>query len=88
MLVIAQLSAHVQDSPVCNAGIGSNLTEVGCVECDASIMAGDGVFGSVGAAPGVAHPIEAAAYLASESREPMPLGRVRPMYVSVATLLC
>lgn len=71
----------LEDSPVCNAGIGSNLTEVGCVECDASIMSGDGVFGSIGAAAGIAHPIEAAACLAAESREPMPLGRVRPIFL-------
>ena len=41
-----------QDSPITNAGLGSNLTEEGTVECDASLMVGDGTFGAVGACPG------------------------------------
>jgi len=43
----------MQDEPVMNAGLGSNLTEAGVVQGDASLMAGDGAFGAVGAAPGV-----------------------------------
>ena len=49
----------VQDSEVCNAGNGSNWTLGGHVECDASVMAGDGAFGAVGAVSGefdTAHP--------------------------------
>lgn len=42
-----------QDASVGNAGLGSNLTVKGAVECDASIMAGDGAFGAVGAVSGV-----------------------------------
>lgn len=43
----------MQDDPSTNAGRGSNLTEDGHVECDASIMSGDtGAFGAVGAVPG------------------------------------
>lgn len=42
----------MQDEPVMNAGLGSNLTEAGVVQCDASLMAGNGAFGAVGAAPG------------------------------------
>jgi taspase, threonine aspartase, 1 len=43
----------LEDDPSCNAGRGSNLTESGCVENDASIMDQNGAFGAVGAAPGV-----------------------------------
>lgn len=42
----------LQDSPRCNAGLGSNLSFRGHVECDASVMDGDGTFGAVAAAPG------------------------------------
>jgi taspase (threonine aspartase 1) len=70
---------RTQDSPLTNAGSGSNLNIAGRVECDASVMAGDGAFGAVGAAPGVRHPGAAAALVAEESRLPLPLGLVRPM---------
>ncbi|KAB2002895.1 hypothetical protein ES319_D11G095200v1 [Gossypium barbadense] len=42
-----------EDDPSTNAGRGSNLTEDGNVECDASLMDGQsGAFGAVGAVPG------------------------------------
>lgn len=42
----------LEDDPSTNAGRGSNLTEDGHVECDASLMDGDsGAFGAVGAVP-------------------------------------
>ena len=42
-----------QDFSCTNAGIGSNLTKSGVVECDASIMDGESLtFGAVGALKG------------------------------------
>ena len=47
-------SCFLKDDPSTNAGRGSNLTEDGHVECDASVMDGDsGAFGAVGAVPGI-----------------------------------
>ncbi|GAX81109.1 hypothetical protein CEUSTIGMA_g8543.t1 [Chlamydomonas eustigma] len=70
---------HLEDDPITNAGVGSNLTFEGFVQCDASIMSGDGLFGAVGAVHGVRHPVQAAYLLANESCEPMTCGRVRPI---------
>lgn len=48
----------LEDDPSTNAGRGSNLTEDGHVECDASIMEGDsGAFGAVGAVPVTYHQV-------------------------------
>ena len=71
----------LENSEVTNAGYGSQLTEEGTVECDASIMDGsDGSFGAVGAAPGLGNPIVVAAQLLRESKlGTLPLGRIRPM---------
>ncbi|KAJ3302715.1 taspase, threonine aspartase, 1, partial [Blyttiomyces sp. JEL0837] len=68
---------HLESSETTNAGIGSNLTIEGTVECDAAIMEGygdddgstvndrdrkqSGGFGAVGAVSGLRHPIDGAA---------------------------
>ncbi|XP_056686231.1 putative threonine aspartase [Spinacia oleracea] len=73
----------LEDDPSTNAGCGSNLTEDGHVECDASIMDGDsGAFAAVGAVPGVRNPIQAAACLIKEQKMgPSLLGRMPPTFL-------
>ncbi|XP_061373569.1 putative threonine aspartase [Gastrolobium bilobum] len=73
----------LEDDPSTNAGRGSNLTEDGNVECDASIMDGkSGAFGAVGAVPGVRNAIQIAALLAKEQMMGSPLlGRIPPIFL-------
>ncbi|KAL3517139.1 hypothetical protein ACH5RR_024041 [Cinchona calisaya] len=73
----------LEDDPSTNAGRGSNLTEDGHVESDASIMDGDsGAFGAVGAVPGVRNAIQIAALLAKEQTSGSSmLGRINPMFL-------
>ncbi|PON92032.1 Peptidase T2, asparaginase [Trema orientale] len=74
----------LEDDPSTNAGRGSNLTEDGHVECDASIMNGDtGAFGAVGAVPGVKNAIQIAALLVKEQMMgSSPLGLIPPMFLA------
>ena len=50
----------LEDDPLFNAGLGSALTLEGEVECDASVMSGDGRAGAVGCLREVKNPIRAA----------------------------
>ena len=73
--------ASMEDNAVCNAGFGSNLTEDGQVECDASVMDGASPsYGACGATPNVRNPVRLAARLLERQLGPRrPLGRVHPM---------
>lgn len=74
-------TAILEDSPITNAGYGSNLTFDGNVECDASVMEGSDLrFGAVGAVSGVKNPVLLAKKLCNQQNEPMELGRIPPWY--------
>ncbi|GMH00530.1 hypothetical protein Nepgr_002369 [Nepenthes gracilis] len=80
---VAMAIKVLEDDPSTNAGRGSNLTEDGCVECDASIMDGEsGAFGAVGAVPGVRNAIQIAALLAKDQLIGSKLlGRIPPRFL-------
>ncbi|KAJ7188012.1 asparaginase [Mycena filopes] len=70
----------MEDSPLLNAGYGSNLTLEGTVECDAAVMDGlTGDFGSVAAVSGVKNPIRLAHRILQHARVPDPLARIPPL---------
>lgn len=69
----------LEDSELTNAGIGSNLSFTGRVECDASIMDGQTMnVGSVGAVPGVQNPILLAKRICEKQQQKLPCGLVPP----------
>ena len=80
----------LEDSPCTNAGIGSNLTLDGSVECDAGVMDGKSlVFGAVGSIPGVKNPVEVAHKLVLTQLEgALTLGRIPPSVMVGAGARC
>lgn len=69
----------LEDSPLTNAGYGSNLTWNGSVECDASIMDGSNMlYGGVGAVFGLKNPITLAKLICEKQNLKMPFGRIPP----------
>ncbi|EDO35689.1 predicted protein, partial [Nematostella vectensis] len=72
-----------KDSTWTNAGTGSNLTESGTVECDASLMDGKTMgFGAVGAIRRVKNPSQVAHHiLRDEIKGPKTLGLVPPVFL-------
>ncbi|XP_041369355.1 threonine aspartase 1-like [Gigantopelta aegis] len=70
----------LEDSPCTNAGVGSNLTLEGSVECDAGVMDGKSLtFGAVGSVSGVKNPVALAHKLVLVQLEGLlSLGRIPP----------
>jgi taspase (threonine aspartase 1) len=71
-------SNYIKNSPMTNAGTGSNLTLNDKIECDASIMDKDG-FGSVGALSNIKNPIMVSlSLLEAQAKGTLSMGRIVP----------
>lgn len=74
----------LEDSPLTNAGHGSNLTWNGQVECDSGIMDGSTMhFGGVGAVSGIKNPITLARLICEKQNLKMSFGRISPWYLLI-----
>lgn len=72
----------LEDSPLTNAGFGSNLTVNGTVECDASVMDGTNLqFGAIGAVSGIKNPVFLAKRLCEQQSKKIGYGRIPPRYL-------
>ncbi|KAJ5656427.1 hypothetical protein N7507_008377, partial [Penicillium longicatenatum] len=68
----------LEDAPITNAGLGSNLNENGIVECDASIVDHFGRSGAVGAVPNIKNPIQLARRIYEKACKSPGMSRVPP----------
>ncbi|KAK9472357.1 nucleophile aminohydrolase, partial [Dipodascopsis tothii] len=77
--VCADVCAMLEDSPLTNAGRGSNLNVHGRIECDASIMdTRTGRGAAVGAVYGVRSPVRLALRVLTASFDQLSHGRIAP----------
>ncbi|KAI1295674.1 Threonine aspartase 1 [Halotydeus destructor] len=76
---VTQAVIVLENSPLTNAGIGSNLCIDGSVECDASLMASHNMqWAAVGALPGFKNPILVAQRLLEKQDLELPCGLIPP----------
>lgn len=74
----------LEDSSLTNAGLGSNCTWDGQVECDASVMDGSSLQqGAVGAVSGVKNPVCLARHICIQRSKPLPMGLVPSRYLLI-----
>ncbi|EFN66280.1 Threonine aspartase 1 [Camponotus floridanus] len=72
----------LEDSPMTNAGFGSNLTLNGTVECDASVMDGNNLqYGAIGAVSGIKNPVLLAKRLCEQQSIKFAYGRIPPSFL-------
>ncbi|KAJ5279364.1 hypothetical protein N7478_004736 [Penicillium angulare] len=71
----------LEDAPITNAGYGSNLTEKGIAECDASIVDHYGRSGAAGAVPSVKNPIHLARRIYDQAYRAPGMSRVPPNFL-------
>lgn len=79
---VVDAAVVLENSPLTNAGFGSNLTVDGTVECDASVMDGTSLqFGAVGAVSGVKNPVLLAKRLCEQQSIKIACGRIPPSFL-------
>lgn len=79
---VVEATIILENSPLTNAGYGSNLTLKGIVECDASIMDGNNLnFGAIGAVGSIKNPIYLAKCLCESQNKRISHGRIAPNFI-------
>lgn len=79
LLAVTTAVKCLENSPLTNAGFGSNLSWEGNVECDASVMNGNTLqYGACGAVTCLKNPIELASIICRKLDEKLALGRIPP----------
>ena len=76
---VAWMVSKLEDSSICNAGVGSNLDMNGNLSCDACIANDYGESGAVASLPWIRNPIKVCYSLIEQSRNGLSHGRVAPM---------
>lgn len=72
----------LENDPLTNCGYGSNLTNEGTVETDASIMDGKTlIYGGCGALKNIKNPIELAYDICVKQVAPLPFGLIPPSFL-------
>lgn len=79
---VVEATKILENSPLTNAGFGSNLTLNGIVECDASIMDGNNYnYGAIGAVCSIKNPIYLAKCLCESQKYKISHGRIPPSFL-------
>lgn len=79
---VVEATKILENSPLTNAGYGSNLTLKGGVECDASIMDGNNLnFGAIGAVGSIKNPIHLAKCICESQNKRISHGRIAPNFI-------
>ncbi|KAL5008296.1 hypothetical protein ScPMuIL_013877 [Solemya velum] len=83
LVAVTEAVLSLENSPMTNAGVGSSLTVLGEVECDATVMDGESLLaGSVGALTGIKNPVCVALKILQQQKlGKLSLGRLPPSFL-------